>query len=83
MAPEDVQASKPRSLSPFGQELDETSLERQQQLKAESAELAEDCRFQEAMEKLTEAIALGCASALMYGRPWMIWIAFPWLCKAW
>ena len=55
MAPEDVEVSRLTSLSASGQDLDETSLERQQQLKAESAELAEDCRFQEAMEKLSEA----------------------------
>ncbi|CAJ1372450.1 unnamed protein product [Effrenium voratum] len=56
MAPEDVE------------ELTEEQAERQAELKAESAELAEDQCFDQAAAKLTEAIAIGCASALMYGR---------------
>ena len=56
MAPENVE------------ELDDNALEKQQELKAASAELAEEQNFEQAMNKLTEAIVIGCASALMYGR---------------
>ena len=37
------------------QELEDDVLDKQQMLKASSAELAEEQRFEEAMEKLTEA----------------------------
>ncbi|CAK9033958.1 58 kDa phosphoprotein (Heat shock-related protein) (HRP) [Durusdinium trenchii] len=49
-------------------ELEDDALEKQQMLKAQSAELADEQHFEEAMEKLTEAIIVGCATALMYGR---------------
>eukprot|EP00435_Cladocopium_sp_Y103_P036934 s1998_g9.t1 len=50
------------------QELDDQALDKQQELKAASAELADEQDFEKAMNKLTEAIAIGCATALMYGR---------------
>lgn len=56
MSPADVQV------------LSEELQEKQAQLKQEAAEASEEGRFDEALEKLTEAVSLGCAGALLYGR---------------
>lgn len=50
------------------QELDDDLADRQAELKAEAAEAMEAENLDLALSKLTEAISLGCATALMYGR---------------
>ena len=44
-----------------GQELDDQALDKQMELKAASAELAEEQDFEQAMNKLTEALSLNCS----------------------
>eukprot|EP00930_Biecheleria_cincta_P062664 TRINITY_DN48119_c0_g1_i1.p1 TRINITY_DN48119_c0_g1~~TRINITY_DN48119_c0_g1_i1.p1 ORF type:complete len:521 (+),score=159.50 TRINITY_DN48119_c0_g1_i1:86-1564(+) len=57
------------AMSPAGiEELSEDAQERQAMLKQEAAEAQEAGDQELALEKLTQAIALGCATALMYSR---------------
>merc|ERR1712060_163574 len=49
-------------------ELTEAQEDRQNALKQEGVELLEDGKQEEALEKLTEAIVIGCASAMLLTR---------------
>jgi len=56
-------------MAPEGvEELSEEALERQCELKQEAADALEDGNQELALDKFTQAIVLGCASALMYSR---------------
>eukprot|EP00747_Dinoflagellata_sp_TGD_P163828 gnl/TRDRNA2_/TRDRNA2_182945_c0_seq1.p1 gnl/TRDRNA2_/TRDRNA2_182945_c0~~gnl/TRDRNA2_/TRDRNA2_182945_c0_seq1.p1 ORF type:complete len:255 (+),score=81.66 gnl/TRDRNA2_/TRDRNA2_182945_c0_seq1:66-830(+) len=51
-----------------GEELDEQSQDKQNALKQEAADALEDGKTDLALQKMTEAICVGCPSALMYSR---------------
>jgi len=49
-------------------ELTDDQVDKQNALKQEGVELLEDEKFEEALGKFSDAIAVGCASALLYSR---------------
>jgi len=57
------------AMAPEGvEELTEEQQDRQNGLKQQAADAAEDGKLDVALDKLTEAIAVGCASAMLYSR---------------
>lgn len=57
------------SMAPAGvEELSEEQQDKQNGLKQQGADAMEDGNLELALEKFTEAISIGCASALMYSR---------------